>query len=233
MLEDLEEHTENSILAKKQPTHKKPKEQIITEEKIKEYETPVKETRDLEDSQSEEEKPQLPIKRPKGRPRKPIDKEAEEFKKRVAEETEKAYKEVIESKIKSNIKKEMRKKAIEEEERFKDPEPKEDKPKRVLSEKQLESLNKGREIAISRTKNKRDINKKIDEEVKTIKEAKKSIRKTLLVDKIREQIDGLDSDEDEEEIVIQKKPKAKKIPKQEEYGEPLPPPKPAPKITFY
>ena len=162
MLEDLEEQKENSILAKKQPIHKKPKEQIITEEKIKEYETPVKETRDLEDSESEdkEEKPQPPIKRPKGRPRKPIDKEAEEFKKRVAEETEKAYKEVIESKIKSNIKKEMRKKAIQEEERFKDPEPKEDKPKRVLSEKQLESLNRGREIAISRTKNKRDINKK-------------------------------------------------------------------------
>ena len=112
----------------------------------------------------------------------------------------------------------MRKKAIEEEERFKDPEPKEDKPKRVLSEKQKESLNKGREIAISRTKNKKEVHKKIDEEIKTIKEAKKSIRKTLLVDKIREQIDGLDSDEDEEEIVIQKKPKAKKIPKQEEYN---------------
>ena len=175
----------------------------------------------------------LAVKRPKGRPRKPIDKEAEEFKKRVAEETEKAYKEVIETKIKSNIKKEMRKKALEEEERFKDPEPKADKPKRVLSEKQLESLAKGREKAISGVKNKKEINKKIDEEVKTIKEAKKSIRKTLLVDKIREQIDGLDSDEDEEEIVIQKKPKAKKIPKKEEYEEPPPPPKPTPKITFY
>jgi hypothetical protein len=272
MLEDLEEQKENSILAKKelkplkdkQPIQRKPKEQITTKEKIKEYETPdnsacgrgvrgvydpSKETRDLEDSQTEEEEaPPTPVggtksppspttsgivKRPKGRPRKPIDREAEEFKKRVAEETEKAYKEVIESKIKSNIKKEMRKKAIEEEERFKDPEPKEDKPKRILSEKQLESLNKGREIAISRTKNKRDINKKIDEEVKTIKEAKKNIRKTLLVDKIREQIDGFDSDEDEEEIVIQKKPKAKKIPKQEEYKEPPPPPKQAPKITFY
>jgi hypothetical protein len=174
----------------------------------------------------------LAVKRPKGRPRKPIDKEAEEFKKRVAEETEKAYREVIESKVKSNIKKEMRKKALEEEERFKDPEPKEEKPKRVLSEKQKESLNKGREIAISRTKNKKEVNKKIDEEIKTIKEAKKNIRKTLLVDKIREQVDGLDSDEDEEEIVIQKKPKAKKPPKQEEY-EPLQPPKPAPKITFY
>lgn len=234
MLEDLEEQKENSILAKKQPIQKKPKEQIITEEKIKEYKTPVKETRDLEDSESEEEAPPTPVKRPKGRPRKPIDKEAEEFKKRVAEETEKAYKEVIESKIKSNIKKEMRKKALEEEERFKDPEPKEDKPKRVLSEKQLESLAKGREVAISRTKNKKEVNKKIDDEIKTIKEAKKSIRKTLLIDKIREQIDGLDSDEDEEEIVIQKKPKAKKPHKQveEEEYEP-PPPKQAPKITFY
>ena len=233
MLEELEEQKENSILAKKQPKQKKPKEQTITEEppkskvKYTKEETtpdnsacgrgvrgvnPSKETRDLEDSQSEEEAPPTTsgiVKRPKGRPRKPIDREAEEFKKRVAEETEKAYKEVIESKIKSNIKKEMRKKAIEEEERFKDPEPKEDKPKRVLSEKQLESLAKGREKAIAGTKNKRDINKKIDEEVKTIKEAKKNIRKTLLVDKIREQIDGLDSDEDEEEIIIQKKPKAK------------------------
>lgn len=245
MLEDLEEQKENSILAKKQPKQKKPKEQPITEEPTKSKvkytkeesedeadNIPVKETR-IYEPLTDEEKIPLPVKRPKGRPRKPIDREAEEFKKRVAEETEKAYKEVIESKIKSNIKKEMRKKAIEEEERFKDPEPKEDKPKRVLSEKQKESLAKGREVAISRTKNKRDINKKIDEEVKTIKEAKKNIRKTLLVDKIREQIDGFDSDEDEEEIIIQKKPKAKKIPKQEEYEEPPQPPKPAPKITFY
>lgn len=247
MLEDLEEQKENSILAKKQPIQKKPKEQIITEEPTKSKvkytiesedeadNIPVKETR-IYEPLTDEEAPQQPIKRPKGRPRKPIDREAEEFKKRVAEETEKAYKEVIETKIKSNIKKEMRKKALEEEERFKDPEPKEDKPKRVLSEKQLESLAKGREVAISRTKNKKEVNKKIDDEIKTIKEAKKSIRKTLLVDKIREQIDGLDSDEDEEEIVIQKKPKARKPPKQveeEEYEPPPQPPKQAPKITFY
>lgn len=254
MLEDLDEPKENSILAKKElkplkdkkPIQRKTKEQPITEDlpkgKVKytkeesEDETeniPVKETRIYEPITVDEDEKEipLPVKRPKGRPRKPVDKEAEEFKKRVAEETEKAYKEVIESKIKSNIKKEMRKKALEEEERFKDPEPKEDKPKRVLSEKQKESLNKGREIAISRTKNKKEVNKKIDEEIKTIKEAKKNIRKTLLVDKIREQVDGLDSDEDEEEIIIQKKPKAKKPPKQEEYDEP--PPKQAPKITFY
>jgi len=232
MLEELDEPKtiplvvgdENSILAKKLPKGKKQTPTETLEGGKGASLTPLE----------EEEAPQLPIKRPKGRPRKPVDKEAEEFKKRVAEETEKAYKEVIESKIKSNIKKEMRKKAIEEEERFKDPEPKEDKPKRVLSEKQLESLARGREKAISGVKNKKEINKKIDEEVKTIKEAKKSIRKTLLVEKIREQIDGLDSDEDEEEIVIQKKPKARKPPKQvEEYEEYEPPPKPTPKITFY
>jgi hypothetical protein len=261
MLEDLEEPKtiplvvgdENSILAKKQPIQTKTKAggkgvSLTPLEDSQRGEASIIPTSSGIESEEEENIP-LPVKRPKGRPRKPVDKEAEEFKKRVAEETEKAYREVIESKIKSNIKKEMRKKAIEEEERFKDPEPKEEKPKRVLSEKQKESLNKGREIAISRTKNKRDINKKIDEEVKTIKEAKKNIRKTLLVDKIREQIDGLDSDEDEEEIVIQKKPKAKKIPKQVDEEPPpggtksppypptasgfAPPPKPTPKITFY
>jgi len=180
-----------------------------------------------------EEEPEETIQAPKkgrGRPKKPIDKEAEEFKKRVAEETEKAYKEVIETKIKSNIKKELRKKALEDGERFKDPEPDNEKKKKVLTEKQIESLNKGREIAISKTREKREVNKKIDAEVKTIKEAKKNIRKTLLVDKIREQIDGLDSEEDEEEIVIQKKPKAK--PKIKE-PESLTPPTPMPRIIFY
>lgn len=169
-----------------------------------------------EEEEKEEEKtimargrsPLSPQLRGRGRPKKPVDKEAEDFKKRVAEETEKAYKEVIETKIKSNIKKELRKKALEDCERFKDPEPDNEKKKKVLSEKQIESLNKGREIAISKTREKREVNKKIDEEVKTIKEAKNSIRKTLLVDKIREQIDGLDT-EDEEEIIIQKKPKAR------------------------
>lgn len=171
-------------------------------------------------------------KKGRGRPKKPVNKEEEDFKKRVAEETEKAYKEVIETKIKSNIKKELRKKALEDGERFKDPEPENEKKKKVLTEKQIESLNKGREIAISKTREKREVNKKIDEEVKTIKEAKKNIRKTLLVDKIREQIDGLDSDEDEEEIIIQKKPKARqKIIKEIETPILQLPPKP--KIIFY
>lgn len=188
-----------------------------------------KETKVEEDNEIIE----TPIKRPKGRPKKPVNNEELEFKKRVAEETEKAYRDVIENKIKSNIKRELKNKALEDGERYKDPEPKAERPKKVLSEKQMENLAKGREIAIARTKNKRDIHKKIDEEVKTIKEAKKNIRKTLLVDKIREEIEGLDSDEDEEEIVIQKKPKAKKQVKyEEEIVKPIPQ-KPTPKITFY
>ena len=176
------------------------------------------------------------IKKPKGRPKKPVNKEEEDFKRRVAEETEKAYREVIESKIKTNIKKELKNKALEDGERYKDPEPKSERPKKVLSEKQMENLAKGREIAIARTKNKRDIHKQIDEEVKTIKEAKKKIRKTLLVDRIREEVEGLDSDEDEEEIVIQKKPKVKKIVKYEEKEEIVQPKeivKPSPKIQWF
>ena len=176
------------------------------------------------------------VKRPKGRPKKPVNNEELEFKKRVAEETEKAYREVIESKIKSNIKRELKNKALEDGERYKDPEPKAERPKKVLSEKQMENLAKGREIAIARTKNKRDIHKQIDEEVKTIKEAKKKIRKTLLVDRIREEVEGLDSDEDEDEIVIQKKPKAKKQVKYEENETVVQPKdivKPPPKIQWF
>lgn len=153
----------------------------------------------------------VPKKRPKGRPKKVLSDEEIAFKKQIQEETEKAYKEVIESKVKNNLKRELKNKALEEGVRYKDPEPKAERPKRVLSQKQLDNLAKGREIAISRTKNKKELHKKLDEEVAVIKEAKKSIRKTLLVDKIREQVDGLDSDEDEEEIVIQKKPKVKKV----------------------
>lgn len=175
------------------------------------------------------------IKKPKGRPKKPVNKEEEDFKRRVAEETEKAYREVIESKIKTNIKKELKNKALEDGERYKDPEPKSERPKKVLSEKQMENLAKGREIAIARTKNKRDIHKQIDEEVKTIKEAKKKIRKTLLVDRIREEVEGLDSDEDEE-LVIKKKPKVKGIVKYEEEEEIVQPKeivKPSPKIQWF
>lgn len=170
----------------------------------------------------------VPKKRPKGRPKKVLSDEEIAFKKQIQEETEKAYKEVIESKVKNNLKRELKNKALEEGVRYKDPEPKAERPKRVLSQKQLDNLAKGREIAISRTKNKKELHKKLDEEVAVIKEAKKSIRKTLLVDKIREQVDGLDSDEDEEEIVIQKKPKVRKV-----VEEPTIPIKPKPIITFY
>ena len=69
------------------------------------------------------------IKKPKGRPKKPVSNEELEFKRRVAEETEKAYREVIESKIKTNIKKELKNKALEDGERYKDPEPKSERPK--------------------------------------------------------------------------------------------------------
>lgn len=202
----MEKENENGILAEKETKVEEDNENIVIE--------PV-------------------VKKSRGRPKKPVNNEELEFKKRVAEETEKAYREVIENKIKNNIKRELKNKALEDGDRYKDPEPKAERPKKVLSEKQMENLAKGREIAIARTKNKRDIHKKIDEEVKTIKEAKKNIRKTLLVDKIREEIEGLDSDEDEEEIVIQKKPKAKKqVKHEEEIVQPIPQ-KPTPKITFY
>lgn len=178
------------------------------------------------------EVPEVPKKRPKGRPKKVLSNEEIEFKKQIQEETEKAYKEVIETKVKSNIKRELKNKALEEGIRYKDPEPKEERPKRILSAKQLENLAKGREIAIARTKNKKELHKQLDEEVKTIKEAKKNIRKTLLVDKIRDQIDGLDSDEEEQEIVIQKKPKTKKV---QEEPEPVVTKQlvPVGKIVFY
>jgi len=156
------------------------------------------------------EVPTVPAKRPKGRPKKVLSNEEIEFKKQIAEETEKAYKEVIETKVKKNIKRELKNKALEEGVKYQDPEPKTERPKRVLSAKQLENLAKGREIAIARTKNKKELHKKLDEDVAVIKEAKKSIRKTLLVDKIRDEIDGLDSDEEEQEIIIQKKPKVVK-----------------------
>ncbi len=226
----MDEQDENQILAKKTPIQRKT---TVKKEIVK----PIIESLEEDETQEKEEPPQVeppaPVKRPKGRPKKTLSTEEIEFKKRVAEETEKAYREVIENKIKNNIKRELKNKALEEETRYKDPEPKAERPKRVLSEKQLENLAKGREIAISRTKNKKEIHKKVDEEVKTIKEAKRNIRKTLLVDKIREQIDGLDSDEDEEEIIIQKKPKARKPPKEEVYEEPQYVPPPAPKIKFY
>jgi hypothetical protein len=210
----MDEQDENQILAEKKSTKLIPFEETETVPPIPK---PI-------DSST---------KRPKGRPKKTLTDEEIEFKKQIKEETEKAYKEVIENKIKSNYKRELKNKALEEGKRYKDPEPKEERPKRVLSEKQLENLAKGREIAIARTKNKKEVHKKVDEEVKTIKEAKRNIRKTLLVDRIREQIDGLDSDEDEEEIIIQKKPKARAKAKEPE-PEPAPPAQPPkPTIRFF
>ena len=171
-------------------------------------------------------------KKKKGRPKKVLSNEEIEFKKQIQEETEKAYKEVIETKVKKNIKRELKNKALEEGIKYQDPEPKAERPKRVLSAKQLENLAKGREIAIARTKNKKELHKKLDEDVKVIKEAKKSIRKTLLVDKIRDEIDGLDSDEEEQEIVIQKKPKVVKK-AVVEVVEPVKQPVNIGKIVFY
>ena len=226
----MDEQDENQILAEK-------KSKIIPLEGQSPSYTPdrkrncLEETEEL-DTENEDKliEPQ-PIKRPKGRPKKTLTDEEIEFKKQIKEETEKAYKEVIENKIKSNYKRELKNKALEEGKRYKDPEPKEERPKRVLSEKQLENLAKGREIAIARTKNKKEVHKKVDEEVKTIKEAKRNIRKTLLVDRIREQIDGLDSDEDEEEIIIQKKPKTRAKAKEPEPAPTPQPPKPT--IRFF
>ena len=173
-------------------------------------------------------------KKKKGRPKKVLSNEEIEFKKQIQEETEKAYKEVIETKVKKNIKRELKNKALEEGVKYQDPEPKAERPKRVLSAKQLENLAKGREIAIARTKNKKELHKKLDEDVKVIKEAKKSIRKTLLVDKIRDEIDGLDSDEEEQEIVIQKKPKVVKKAVLEEEVQPVAAPvAPTGRIVFY
>ena len=218
MSETLENKNENTILAEKT-------------EKI------LDDTLGIDEPHSEAiMKPSVlsKIKKPKGRPKNPVSNEELEFKKRVAEETEKAYREVIETKIKTNIKKELRNKALEDGDKYKDPEPKEEKPKRKLNEKQMENLAKGREIAKQKTKQIKEVYKTIDDEVKTIKEAKKKIRKTLLIDRIREEVEGLDSDEDEEEIIIQKKPKVKKVVKyEEEVVKPKEIVKPVPKITFY
>jgi len=215
MSETLEEQNENTILAEKN-------EKLLidtSDDTLGTLDEPPK------------------IKKPKGRPKKPVNKEEEDFKRRVAEETEKAYREVIESKIKTNIKKELRNKALEDGEKFKNPEPKEERVKKVLSEKQIENLNKGREIAKQKTKAIKEVYKTIDDEVKTIKEAKKKIRKTLLVDRIREEVEGLDSDEDEE-LVIQKKPKVKTVKLKECDEEEVVKPKeivkpPPPKIQWF
>ena len=74
----------------------------------------------------------------------------------------------------------------------------------------MENLALGREKALERNKQKGIISKNINEEIKKIQESKRNIRKTLIIDKIKEQIDGLESASEEEEIVISKKPKSKK-----------------------
>ena len=105
----------------------------------------------------------------------------------------------------------MRTEAIEKQEVFKDPELKDpERPKRVLSHKQMENLALGREKALERNKQKGIISKNINDEIKKIQESKRNIRKTLIIDKIKVQIDGLESASEEEEIVISKKPKSKK-----------------------
>lgn len=174
-------------------------------------------------------------KKKKGRPKKSISSEEIEFKKRVQEETDKAYKQVLEDRVNKDLKKKMRAEALANKEVFVDPELHDkERPKRVLSQKQLENLALGRQRAIDKQKEKGAISKKINEEVKAIQNSKRVIKKTLLVDKIREQVDSLDSDEDEEEIIIQKKPKVKKfIPPPIEEEVIQTPIKPLPKITFY
>ena len=119
---------------------------------------------------------------------------------------------MLEDRIKKDLKKKLRTEAIEKQEIFKDPELKDpERPKRVLTHKQMENLALGREKAIERNKQKGIISKNINDEIKKIQESKRNIRKTLIIDKIKEQIDGLESaSEEEQEIVISKKPKNKK-----------------------
>ena len=192
---ELENNENNGIMARKEPKLKLKKQQ---EEEPPKEEIPLI-----------EEPPQEIIK--KGRPKKTLTDEEIEFKRQVQEETEKAYRQVLEDRIKKDLKKKLRTDAIEKQEVFKDPELKDpERPKRVLSHKQMENLALGREKALERNKQKGIISKNINDEIKKIQESKRNIRKTLIIDKIKEQIDGLESASEEEEIVISKKPKSKK-----------------------
>ena len=195
---ELENNENNGIMARKEPKLKLKKQQ---EEELLKEEIPLK--------QEIEELPQE-IKK-KGRPKKTLTDEEIEFKRQVQEETEKAYRQVLEDRIKKDLKKKLRTEAIEKQEVFKDPELKDpERPKRVLSHKQMENLALGREKALERNKQKGIISKNINDEIKKIQESKRNIRKTLIIDKIKEQIDGLESASEEEEIVISKMPKSKK-----------------------
>ena len=192
---ELENNENNGIMARKEPKLKLKKQQ--EEEPLKE-EIPL-----IEEPPQENKK--------KGRPKKTLTDEEIEFKRQVQEETEKAYRQVLEDRIKKDLKKKLRTEAIEKQEVFKDPELKDpERPKRVLSHKQMENLALGREKALERNKQKGIISKNINDEIKKIQESKRNIRKTLIIDKIKEQIDGLESASEEEEIVSSKKPKSKK-----------------------
>ena len=148
-----------------------------------------------------------PIIKKKGRPKKQLTEEELEFREEVRKRTEAELSDKLERQVKNNIKKELKIKALEEDEIYKDPEAKQDRPikkKKIPTAKQLEALNKGRE-----THKKSEQLKTISEQVKTVKDAKRIIRKSLLEQKIREEIERLSSDEDEEEkqVIITKKPK--------------------------
>ena len=227
---ELENNENIGIMAKKEPKLKLKKQQ-------------VEEIQHVEEIPSKPEIEELPqeIKK-KGRPKKTLTNEEIEFKRQVQEETEKAYRQVLEDRIKKDLKKKLRTEAIEKQEVFKDPELKDpERPKRVLTHKQMENLALGREKAIERNKQKGIISKNINDEIKKIQDSKRNIRKTLIIDKIKEQIDGLESDsEEEQEIVISKKPKSKKyiekVKEQHTILKELPkeyPVQQKPKIVFY
>lgn len=155
---------------------------------------------------SEETPKGLSVIKKKGRPKKELTEEELEFREEVKKRTEKELNAKLEQKVKINIKKELKKKALEEDEIYKDPEPKQDKDikkKKIPTAKQLEALDRGRA-----TIRKSEALKTISEQVKTVKDAKRIIRKSLLEQKIREEIEQLSTDDDEEkQVIITKKPK--------------------------
>ena len=117
---ELETNENNGIMARKEPKFKLKKQQ---DNEL----TPVEETQ----LKQEIEQTQHEIKK-KGRPKKTLTDEEIEFKRQVQEETEKAYKQVLEDRIKKDLKKKLRTEAIEKQEVFKDPELKDpERPKRV------------------------------------------------------------------------------------------------------
>ena len=117
---ELETNENNGIMARKEPKLKLKKQQ---EEEPSMVEIPLI------------EEPPQEIKK-KGRPKKTLTDEEIEFKRQVQEETEKAYRQVLEVRVKKDLKKKLRTEAIEKQEVFKDPELKDpERPKRVLSHK--------------------------------------------------------------------------------------------------